>query len=191
MRKELKSMCHERFKDILEIVQPGWIAGGALRDFFAMMPQSSDIDVFFHSKEEFTTASTKSKELYDREHVQGFMFKNRHVQLIKNHFFEGPEETIAQFDFTVCCVAIQADGEIFHHEHFFDDLCGRRLAINSMPFPLSTLERLQKYVAKGFLACNGTLLQISTGIQSVDLKNPDANTLTFYPNRTPRFARFD
>lgn len=196
MREQLKSGCAQRFRDILDAVPLGWIAGGAVRDYFARMDSDSDVDVFFKSNEDLaagikTIEKAKAKLLYSHEHVSGYMLKNRHVQLIKKHFFEGPRETIAQFDFTVCCAAIDNAEEVFTHEHFFDDLAGRRLAINALPFPLSTLERLQKYVGKGFRACNGTLMEIAKGIQSIDLNNPTINTLTFYPDGSPRFTRFD
>jgi hypothetical protein len=197
MREQLKSSCKLAFQDILDVAHTGWIAGGSLRDFFSRMPLTSDVDLFFASDAERQEAARRlsasgvAKPLYDHSHVQCFMFKNRHVQLIKKHFFAGPEETISQFDFTVCCVAMSSSGELFHHENFFEDLAGRRLAINQLPFPLSTLERLQKYVAKGFVACNGTLMEIAKGIQAIDLNNPNENTLTFYPGGGVRFARFD
>jgi hypothetical protein len=113
------------------------------------------------------------------------------VQLIKKHFFPTPEETISNFDFTVCCVAVTPSGDVVHHERFFEDLAGRRLAINALPFPLSTLERLQRYVSKGYLACNGTLMQLSEAIKQIDLNDPSASNLRYYPDGTPRFVRFD
>lgn len=196
MREQLRTGCIEWFRTILESVQPGWIAGGAVRDYFARMDCESDIDVFFPDQQALDAGKAKmakvdgAKQVYDNDTGVGFMLKRREVQLIKRHFFATPGATIRAFDFTVCCCAVDLAG-VYVHEHFFDDLAGRRLAINSLPFPLSTLERLQRYVSKGFLACNGTLLEIARGIQSLDLANPQSNTLSFYPNGAPRFTRFD
>lgn len=196
MRKQIEDGCIQWFKTLLETCSPGWIAGGAVRDYFARMNCESDIDVFFRSQEDVNTAAVAMANLsgarliYSNDTAVGYVYKGREVQLIQRHFFGSPQETIAAFDFTVCCCAVDLNGT-YAHEHFADDLAGRRLAINSLPFPLSTLERLQRYVRKGFLACNGTLLEIARAIQSLDLQNPQENTLTFYPNGVARFARYD
>lgn len=196
MRDELRKSCISRFKPLLEIVSPGWIAGGAVRDFFAQQPTDSDIDIFFTDAVGFTSAvdtmalQDDARKLYENPAMVAFKWHGKIVQLIRQHFFASAIETIEAFDFTVCCCAVDLNG-VYVHEHFFDDLAGRRLAINKLPFPLSTLERLQKYVSKGFRACNGTLLELAKGIQATNLGEPSANTLTFYPDGTPRFARFD
>ena len=197
MRQQLKDGCKEWFKDVLEAIPSGWIAGGCVRDYFARMETDSDIDVFFPSAEALADGirgieqANNAKRIYDREHVVGYLLNRRHVQLIKQHFFPSAQDTIAQFDFTVCCATLTPSGDIFHHEHFFEDLAGRRLAINALPFPLSTLERIQKYAAKGFHACNGTLTELARAIQQLDMANPSQNQLQFYPNGSVRFARFD
>ncbi len=197
MREQLKTGCIDWFKPILDAIPQGWIAGGAVRDYFARVKSDSDIDVFFASNEaqqsqaaSLESALSGSKKVYDNETATGFVWRSQVVQLIKRHYFASPAETIKAFDFTVCCAAVDLNG-VYVHEHFFEDLAGRRLAINSLPFPLSTLQRLQKYVQKGFLACNGTLLELSKAIQGLDLDNPNENVLSFYPNGSPRFARYD
>lgn len=196
MRDQLKTGCVEWFRDVLDVVPTGWIAGGSVRDYFARVQSASDIDVFFPSVDAFnvslaTISRSNARQIYDHDHVVGFILNRRHVQLIKKHFFPTPEETISNFDFTVCCVAVTPGGDVVHHEHFFEDLSGRRLAINALPFPLSTLERLQRYVSKGYLACNGTLMQLAEAIKQIDLNDPSASSLRYYPDGTPRFVRFD
>jgi hypothetical protein len=198
VRDELKTGCIDWFKPILEAIPQGWIAGGAVRDYFARVKGDSDIDVFFPSEEVFKSQSKAledgaldgAKLVYDNSTATGFVWRKREIQLIKRHYFDSPLSTIKMFDFTVCCAAVDLRG-VYFHEHFFEDLAGRRLAINALPFPLSTLQRLQRYVQKGFLACNGTLLELSKGIQGLDLDNPQENVLSFYPNGSPRFARYD
>ena len=195
MRKELQDGCINWFSEILTLIAPGWIAGGAVRDYFARTPHDSDVDVFFRSPSDLDIASkrlsdAKVRQVYDNDTVLGFSHKGREIQLIKRHFFAGPQETSLAFDFTVCCCAVDPEG-VYVHEHFFEDLAGRRLALNKLPFPLSTLQRMQRYVQKGYLACNGTLLELSKAIQALDLNNPNENALQFYPNGKPRFMRFD
>lgn len=197
MRDELKAGCIDWFKPILEALPNGWIAGGAVRDYFARVKSESDIDVFFPSEdacksqaESLEGALSGAKKVYDNDTATGFVWRNREVQLIKRHYFDSPQSTIESFDFTVCCAAVDLNG-VYVHEHFFEDLAGRRLAINALPFPLSTMQRLQKYIQRGYLACNGTLLSLARGVQSIDLDNSQENVLSFYPNGTPRFARYD
>lgn len=73
-------------------------------------------------------------------------------KLICKHYFESPSATIEAFDFTVSCGA--TDGATcFFHDHFFIDLCMRRLAFNKITYAISTWKRCQKYIARGFKLC--------------------------------------
>lgn len=196
MRPELRSGCIARFKPILEAFAPGFIAGGAVRDYFSQSKEETDIDVFFANGVDMRDCLERLKsqegvkKIYDNDLLAGFLFSGLHVQVIKTHFFALPVDAIAAFDFTVCCAAVSLDN-VFVHEFFFDDLAGRRLAINALPFPLSTLERMQRYIKKGYIACNGTLLTLAKAIATVDFSDPQGNTLAFYPDGSPRFVRFD
>lgn len=172
-----------------------WVAGGALRDYFAVGYPKSDIDVFFPSEEQYNLADAKLaidgyKCILDNESGKMYKIKKRLIHIVKSHFFDSPQHTIDSFDFTVCCAAVDNDA-IFHHESFFMDLARRRLVINALPFPLSTLQRLQKYIKKGYWICNGGILKISKGIKEVDFDNKKENGLEFYPDGTPKFLRID
>jgi len=194
--------CVTYFKQFIldELPANCWIAGGAIRDFFSLGYCSSDIDVFFPSMEEFIKADDwlKGREnvkcTFRNEMVVNYKYKKHKVQLIKTHFFSSPQETIANFDFTVACGAVDKE-MLYAHDTFFIDLAGRRIVINSLPFPLSTLQRLQRYIKKGYTICNGGLLEIAKGIQKLDLNNPTVNTFEFYPEGAkkglPRFVRID
>lgn len=195
MREEKKKECLHRFAVLLGLVTPGWIAGGAIRDHFASQSIESDIDVFFKSHDDYKAVIDKLvndrrvERKYIHKELACFKWRSVDVQLVGTHFFPSPKETMESFDFTVCCCALDSS-EIYMHEHFMEDLAARRLAINKLPFPLSTLERLQKYSKKGFTACNGTLLEVAKALKSVDFEDK-ANALSFYPNGDPRFVRFD
>jgi hypothetical protein len=176
-----------------------WIAGGCLRDYFSLGYHASDIDVFFPSREDFDKFSSISKFegagkiIFENENTKRLLFtlngKDVIVDLIKK-FFSSPEETISEFDFTICCVAM--DRLFFYcNSTFFIDLAKKRLVVNKLPYPLSTLQRLQKYIIKGFRICNGGLLEIAKAISEIDLSNPDSNHLAFYPDGSPKFRRID
>jgi len=175
-----------------------WIAGGCLRDYFAGQYFRSDIDVFFPNEKEFKGAYDYFSKDYhkrdsrlvfeDKKHTVFEIDKTRY-DLVKM-FFSSPEDTISQFDFTACSVAIDRVN-IYHHERFFIDLAKRRLVINKLPYPLSTLQRLQKYIKKGYTICNGGLLEIARAISGIDLNDKAENIFEFYPDGTPKFTRID
>jgi hypothetical protein len=195
MRDEKKKECLRRFAVLLNAISPGWIAGGAIRDHFASQTIESDIDVFFKSHDDYQNTinqlvnDRRFEKQYIHKELACFVWRGMDVQLIGTHFFPGPKETMESFDFTVCCCALDLN-EIYMHEHFMEDLAARRLAINKLSFPLSTMERLQKYSKKGFTACNGTLLEVAKAIKGVDFEDTK-NVLSFYPNGGARFMRFD
>ncbi len=176
-----------------------WIAGGALRDFFSYGYPHSDIDIYFSDEYELERAKEYFNEkVWNNEGAEligdftnsiDYRYKKHHFQLIKI-YFPGPQETIDNFDFTVCCAAVDTV-EVIHHDTFFIDLAARKLVINSLPKPLSTMQRMQKYIKKGFTICNGGLLALAKAIATIDFDNVDENHLEHYPDGTPRFVRLD
>lgn len=191
--------CMNRFKRVLDLFDvPCWIVGGAIRSYLSG-GSKSDIDVCFRTIEDFEKAKEKimnnkeidAKVIYDGTNVLKLSTRIGLVDLVKK-IFHSPVACIAQFDFTVICVAINKDPFYFVcHEMFFIDLASRRLVINALPFPLSTLQRLQKYIQKGFTICNGGLFDIARAIQRLNLDDPNQNHFSFYPDGTPRFPRID
>lgn len=185
---------------VLDLLEPlgenYWVAGGAVRDFFSIGRCTTDVDIYFPSTPYYEQAqkimddSEECKEIYRDDKTTIYRYKKNKVQLVGNHFFDTPQATIEAFDFTVCCAAVDRE-RLYHHETFFIDLAGRKLVINRIRYPLSTLQRLQKYIKKGFTICNGGLMAIARAIQRVDLDNPSENTFGFYPDGTPKFVRFD
>lgn len=172
-----------------------WIAGGALRDYFSLGYCASDIDVFFPSVNEFQKANnffeTKGlKPTFQNDRVTNYIWKKHKIQLITGHYFQSPEDTINAFDFTVACCAVDRE-RVYHHASFFIDLARKRLVINQLPYPLSTLQRMQKYIKYGYTICNAGLLSIAKAIQQVNLNNPSENTFEFYPDGKVRFMRID
>jgi len=174
-----------------------WIAGGSIRDRLSIGYVKNDIDFFFPNAIALAKFLDRVKsymkpegvqELYANENVTRFRFGKYKVDLVKR-FFRGPEETIAEFDFTVCCCATDFQN-LYVHPEFFYDLASRRLVINKLPYPLSTLQRLQRYVKKGYTICNGGLLDIAIAISRFEL-NSEQNHFAFYPDGRLRFVKID
>jgi hypothetical protein len=161
---------------------------------------STDVDVFFPNRFHYNKAveafqywienEIPGRRIFKSNLTEVYSVRKHKIQLVGQHFFTSPQETISMFDFTVCCAAVDKN-QLYTHETFFMDLAGRKLVINRLPFPLSTMQRMQRYIKKGYTICNGGLLEIAEAIQEIDLTDPNANTLEFYPDGTPRFMRID
>jgi len=192
-------MCIDRMEWLLGHFEVScWIAGGAIRSFMSGGGRT-DRDIYFRNMEDFEKAKKRvidSKELDARVIHEGANVLKLNTTLglidLVKRTYASPQECIQQFDFTVVCAAVEKGAkEFLHHESFFIDLAARRLVINSLPYPLSTLQRLQKYIKAGFTICNGGLLQIAQAIQKIDFSNPASNHLEYYPDGTPKFVRID
>lgn len=171
-----------------------WIAGGAVRDYFMGIRQfKTDIDLFFPDETEFLKADIffieKGKELRETRNSKSFLYKSNRYDLVKK-FFSSPDETIKAFDFTVCCAAVDRK-RLYLHDSFFIDLSSRKLVINTLPYPLSTLQRMQKYIRKGFSICNGGILEIANAIRELDQEEMEAKHIESYPDGTKRFVGID
>lgn len=194
VRQALDYFRHQLFDRL-----PGrcWVAGGAVRDWFATGFVRKDVDVFTPDDEAMTDVQRliqegplKGKVAYETSTVVGYATEAGKVEVVRMHF-PTPEATIEQFDFTVVCAAVDTERRLVVHDTFFIDLSGRRLVVNALPFPLSTLERMQKMIKLGYTACNGTLLRIAQEIQAVNFQDPQLNQLEFYRDGSPRFRRID
>ena len=157
-----------------------WIAGGTLRNFFSGESKKTDIDMFFQNDDMFhkTFNWFKEKEaevIFENNNTVKIKLAGQTFDLVKK-YFEGPMETINEFDFTVTMFA--CDGEqIFHAPSAFIDLAKRQLMINKLPFPASTLNRSFRYYTKGFKMCKGEMKKLVEAIQNMpkqeDQEEPD------------------
>jgi hypothetical protein len=190
--------CIDYFKYIClnDIDATCWVAGGALRNYFSQgHAKGSDVDVFFPNVEQFDKAKADlllkgSKKTFENERITNFVHKGHKVQLVSTKYFRNPAETIANFDFTVCCCAVDKQN-VYPHDTFFMDLAKKRLVINALPYPLSTMQRLQRYVQNGFTICNQGILTLAKAIKELDFEKPEDNQIEFYPDNRPRFVRWD
>lgn len=176
-----------------------WIAGGALRDYWTIGYCSSDVDFFFNDRKDIVQTLLILRRDFKFKHylitanaIKGTAVMNGktvQIDLVKR-LFPTPQHTIEEFDFTVVCCAIDRE-KMYYNPSFPFDLLKKKLVINALPFPLSTFQRVQKYVNKGYSICNGGILTISKALAKVDYEKPEENSLEFYPDGSVRFLRWD
>lgn len=176
------------------IKDSGWVAGGCVRDYFMLGSITSDVDVFSDSRSKLCNIVLNirkrgGKYMYKNNRCIFMKYKGIKIDIVKI-LFKDMRDTIDNFDFTVSCGSISVNNCIVH-DRFFVDLASRKLIINKLPYPLSTLHRVQKYIKKGFSICDQGLLTIAKALHDVDFSQPTQNTFEFYPDGQPRFVRFD
>ena len=172
-----------------------WVAGGSLRDYF-LNQHIGDIDLFFPNEAEFRRARsffTGSYVVLENENcvkiIEQVGNNTFSIDLVKK-FYNNPYHLINSFDFTVCCCAVDLLG-IYYNTRYFTDLEKRKLVICALPYPLSTLRRLQKYTKKGFNICNAELLKLAEGLRTVNFKDAQQNMIGLYEDGSPRFLGVD
>ncbi|WP_342423072.1 hypothetical protein [Paenibacillus sp. FSL E2-0178] len=149
-----------------------WLAGGAIRKTLQGIKIDSDFDFFFRSKEQFDTyekeliaLGAKLTRKTEPNHTYCLTFKNEPVmiQLIKINYYKDAEAVIDSFDFTITQFAYDGTN-LYCGDYSLWDLPRKKLALNKMPYGVSTMRRLIKYTNQGFTACAGVMQSI---LQSV------------------------
>lgn len=145
--------------------QGPWLAGGALRRTLLNQEPDSDFDFFFRDKEQldaFVTAleqssMTKIKETQHHVHYRGRLGeRNVDVQCIRFAFYANAIAVVESFDFTICMFAFDGS-DLTVGAYALWDLGRKRLAVNKVTFPVSSMRRVLKYASQEFKACNGCL----------------------------------
>lgn len=184
-----------------------FVAGGAIRDYLSNS-EVKDIDLFTTSKEVedelLKFFKEKGKLINENTLLANYTYKDKWFQVIKGKHYNSPISLIESFDFTITQAVVFVEMELIPEENikkfntefeagenFFQDTLAKHLRVHKITFPLSTLERMQKYIQKGYEACNGTLLEVAKSLKEVDFDNNDQNTLLFYPNGGARFFGVD
>lgn len=90
--------------------------------------------------------------------------KRPEIQVMKMSWYTDAEHVIDTFDLTIA--QISTDGEFVYLNPLTQfDLAKRKLVLHRMQFPASTIRRIIKYASKGYYACPGSLVNISSHIQ--------------------------
>ena len=125
------------------------------------------------------------------DQLGNYTYEGKWIQIIRGKYWDiSTSAVIDDFDFVHCCAMITMDG-IKVHPLFYKSIATKHIMVNSLKYPLNSLERLQKYIQKGYVACNGTFLTLAKALKEVDFENKDQNRLEFYPDGTPRFLGVD
>lgn len=169
---------YEKVKPIFQLLADlnCWIAGGAIRDLCKEGLINTDIDVFFSNPTAVEQAHAKLHEVVgshlDLENERVYKWnvpKIGKIDIVRIPF-TNPQACIDRFDFTVCSAAVDHQGTFYCHRRFFQDLEAMALVVNQLPFPLSSMRRMQKYIQKGYTICQGGILEIARAIQKIDLE---------------------
>lgn len=163
-----------------------WIAGGCIRDWFSDGHVSKDVDFFSSNRKSMAELVLELRRKHQFKHylitqnaIKGYCIvkgKKIDVDIVKKEF-PNPLTCIDNFDFTVCCFALNFNNFYYHNSAPFD-LMKMRLVVHKLPHPVDSLKRMNKYTQKGFTACNGTILTIAKAIAELDAS--DNNMFDFY-----------
>lgn len=143
-----------------------WAAGGALRDHAAGLP-FKDIDLFFASREAARAcevallADAEMQASLVERVVVPHSWKGEvgvvrvdtsvgRVELVIGEWFQDPRNILRTFDFRACCAAVDVDGNMTSLRSFHQDVKDRRLVLNSLTTPLSTLMRAHRFMQRGW-----------------------------------------
>ena len=144
---------------ILEKFDYCWIAGGAISNVL-QGNQVSDIDIFFPNEKSRQAAVKKiiymgAKKIESHPLSDKFELNGKTYDL--THAGRTPEETITNFDWTICCAAIDSKSNFYCHEHFFEHtgikklhFIGNSSSVHQLTFK-NKVKRLSKYLEKGVL----------------------------------------
>ena len=171
-----------------------WVAGGSLLS--ALIGEKvNDYDIFTDGDPQRIIDFFKSVgayETYENDWVMNMLFKGKKIQIIKKYTYGSMQNCINMFDFTCVSAAYDSKGFVCH-DRFFLDAAQKRLVINVLEWPLSSMRRTYKYVSRGFKLCPVGMAQIARRIneRTIDWDNPDENELEFYPDGTPMFRGID
>jgi hypothetical protein len=170
----------------LPISQSFLIAGGAIRrTITGEKLEDGDIDLFFTNEKDHNAYKNILRDRQDfkliseKDHVDTFEWTyagtKYEVQLIKIRFYPNAAALLDSFDFTIAQFAMDPNGpRFFCGDLSLYDLGRKRIVLNNLNYPLSSLRRLIKYTKQGYYACNGfmqTYLEEIRKIPDVDFKD--------------------
>lgn len=163
-----------------------WLAGGALRRTLMQREPESDFDFFFKDAEQLQSFAAaldrlgmeKVRETEHHLHYRGRVGDGGlpiDVQCIRFAFYANADAVIDSFDFTICQFAFDGTS-LTAGAYALWDLGRKRLAVNRITFPVSSMRRVLKYGSQGFKACNGCL----AALLRATADNPSLNTEIAY-----------
>lgn len=149
----IRKILQEHF--ICRFLPQGWIAGGAIRSRIAN-DGKSDWDCYFTSESDLQASLalilssniTAAIKIND-EHLVSISSTIGKIDLVRK-FYTNPVDTLLDFDFTVCCFAMDNDNWFYYLPQAITDLKAKKLVLYNPRDGLSSMMRLQKYATKGY-----------------------------------------
>lgn len=147
-----------------------WVAGGALRTMFCPTEAVSDYDLFFRSKAHMNVVRNRLEDdgfrcVFACPKGELFTYKWRSVkvQLIAKRFYSSARDLIESFDFTVCQAAFDGRSVTLTKE-MIKSVKTKKLYVNTITYPVASLNRMMKYKEKGYFVGEDVLREIVTQI---------------------------
>jgi hypothetical protein len=157
-----------------------FICGGSILTLFYENRVISNIDIFFNTLEDLNKFKDFVSEFEDCEIIDEdeytihFKYKTKHIKLYKKNLGT-PQEVLNNFDFTICQIAFVPKQNCFvMHQHFLWHIETKQIVINqSVPFPLSSIDRITKYASRGFQISSEQSMILALLINKVRVEEPD------------------
>ena len=153
-----------------------FICGGAIRSVFAG-ERIQDYDVYFDNSESRDSFNTKMKEplgdpVFTSENAITYQDEDLTIQVIYS-ITETIIKTIRNFDYTICMVAYDFRSQKFvFGDRFLQDLASRQLVYNiDGEYPISSLFRIKKYLARGYKISGLELIKLALRINNLNLSD--------------------
>lgn len=162
----------------------------------------SDVDFYASSRDDLANLSwflrRKGFKIYfcNKNAIKGYIEGKNHQRVnidIVKRIFKNEIETILNFDFSVTKIVTNASTKKgYYYQSSFIDILQKRLVFpHQLPAPIGTLKRMQKYIRRGFVACDGTMLTLAKAIAAVNFDDPIQNPIEFYPDGRKAIPKWD
>jgi len=155
------------------------LCGGAITSIFTGQ-KIRDWDLYFPNVEAFNLVREQfiqhGKEVSRTDLAMTYTWKKkqRPFQLIWGvGYFPNPMDVYTHYDYTICCGGFSFIlDDFFFHQDFLKHLAQRRLVFNhKTDFPMSSLLRSHKYMARGYSLSGVETLKIALAIQATKITN--------------------
>ena len=158
-----------------------FIAGGALTSVF-LNTTVTDLDIFFYNQkafDEFKRSQGRDKPIFANKKyfvcqtdcAESYCINDIRIQLIKKVCGD-PYDVIFRFDYTICMAAyLPKLNKIILGDNFLYHLAGKELHYNIGKYPLASLWRAKKYIAKGFKFPAMEAIKLALTINNLNIKD--------------------
>lgn len=166
--------------NLLECSKDAYLAGGVIRSYFDGT-KVEDYDFFFKNQKAVTLfvellKLEKFKLVYECSEGKLFTFKHKNmkIQVVCERYYSNEEELINSFDITACMFVLDCYMRLHTYKESIKAAKNKELRINKVEYPLATMNRIDKYVKKGYYFSNEDKLDFIKMIQNFKSDKTDA-----------------